>query len=317
MILLKKQNVRRNLLLTSILFLFYFPLSAQQLSKDTLTHTLDTTSLPASRTNNYGNGISYYSKPRNFSFLTQLPRTFSESFKESIRKESLPAWLTIASSTLILISIDQDIFEGMNRFSKKIGLIPDREYRTLVSFNLGSTAVNVYEAPRNFNTLLYSIGEGSSSIVLCTGFYLFGKIKKDYRALQTASQLMQSLLAVGVTTQLIKRITGRETPFHATAPGGVWRPFPSFSKYQSRVSKYDAFPSGHIATMMATVTVIAENYKQKKWIKPLGYSLMGVVGLAMINNGVHWASDYPLSIGLGYVCAKVSVKMSQAIQKRY
>ncbi len=67
---------------------------------------------------------------------------------------------------------------------------------------------------------------------------------------------------------------------------------------------YDAFPSGHIATMMSVVTILADNYPEKRYIRPVGYSLMGLVGFAMLNNQVHWASDYPLAIALGYVCAK-------------
>ena len=56
---------------------------------------------------------------------------------------------------------------------------------------------------------------------------------------------------------------------------------------------------------MATVTVIADNYPEYKYIRPLGYSLMALLGYSMINNGVHWASDYPLGLAIGYGFAKV------------
>ena len=59
---------------------------------------------------------------------------------------------------------------------------------------------------------------------------------------------------------------------------------------------------------MATVTVIAENYPEYHFIRPVGYGLMGVLGYAMLNNGVHWASDYPLGIALGYGFAKIAVR---------
>ena len=80
---------------------------------------------------------------------------------------------------------------------------------------------------------------------------------------------------------------------------------------------HDAFPSGHLATVMATVTVLADNYPEKKWIKPVGYSVVGLVGTAMVGNGVHWVGDYPLAIGLGYVFGKVAVKMNRTIQKKF
>jgi hypothetical protein len=34
---------------------------------------------------------------------------------------------------------------------------------------------------------------------------------------------------------------------------------------------------------------------------------MTVLAFAMVNNGVHWFSDYPLAIALGYTFAKVAV----------
>ena len=107
--------------------------------------------------------------------------------------------------------------------------------------------------------------------------------------------------------QLLKHITGRQSPFTSTAPGGLWRPFPNQAVYAKNVPHYDAFPSGHLATAMATVTVIASNYEDYKFIRPLGYTLMGVLGYAMLNNGVHWASDYPLGLALGYAFAKIAV----------
>jgi hypothetical protein len=99
-------------------------------------------------------------------------------------------------------------------------------------------------------------------------------------------------------------MTGRESPSRATTPTGKWRPFPSLSNYQKHGATYNAFPSGHLATLTASVTIVAENYAEYKFIKPLGYSLMGLLSLEMMNNNVHWASDYPLAIGIGYVLGK-------------
>ena len=71
---------------------------------------------------------------------------------------------------------------------------------------------------------------------------------------------------------------------------------------------YDAFPTGHLATAMATVTVIADNYPEYHFIRPVGYGLMGLLGYSMLNNGVHWACDYPVGIALGYAFAKIAVR---------
>jgi hypothetical protein len=143
--------------------------------------------------------------------------------------------------------------------------------------------------------------------------FTYGKIKDDYRALSTASQLAEAFILMGIGTQIVKRITGRETPGESSTPAGKWRFFPSFSDYQNHTPSYDAFPSGHLATLMSSITIFSENYPEKKWIKPVGYSLTGLVAYSMINNKVHWASDYPLAIGMGYLCARQVVKRNRQV----
>lgn len=255
----------------------------------------------------------YYSKPKFLGFITQLPRTFQASAKYTFRKESIPAASLVVGSTLLLIAFDQKIFDGVKSVANTIHLDPAREYKTLIGFNFGSTPIKVYEAPQNLNSIFYSIGEGSTSILISGGLFAFGKVRNDYRALSTASQIMQAQLVMGLTTQLLKRVSGRESPFRSTAPGGTWSPLPNPSFYQKNVSRFDAFPSGHLGTMMATTIVLIENYPEKKWIKPVAVGLMGLVSLAMINNGVHWAGDYPLALGLGYVAGKASVGLNRSI----
>ena len=152
------------------------------------------------------------------------------------------------------------------------------------------------------------MGQGTPGVLIGTGLLIYGKITKDYRSQSTAGQLLEAFLVQGIACQVIKRITGRQTPDNATRPGGNWHFFPKFSDFQNNTPLYDAFPSGHLATAMATLTVLTENYPEKKYIKPIGYTLIGIISFAMINNGVHWAGDYPLAIGIGYLAGKLAVK---------
>lgn len=99
-------------------------------------------------------------------------------------------------------------------------------------------------------------------MLLSGTFYAIGKINNDYRVLNTSSELVEVLLALGLVTQTIKRITGHQSPSTAIEsgnPGGHWTPFPSFKAYQTHTPNYDALPSGHVATFMATITVISTN----------------------------------------------------------
>ena len=55
------------------------------------------------------------------------------------------------------------------------------------------------------------------------------------------------------------------------------------------------------------LTIITQNYPEYPIIKPVGYTLMTLLAIQMMNNGVHWASDYPLSIAMGYYLGKIAV----------
>lgn len=243
-----------------------------------------------------------YAKPASFGFLKNVPADLLNIARSPFRRVNVPAALAVAGSTLLLIPVDQQVLDGVKNLSAHMGLNPETAYHDI--WRPGGT--RVLKVPQNLNTALYQMGEGGTSMLVAAGFFVYGKIGHNYRSLQTASDLVETYLTMGLTTQLIKRISGRQSPFMSTHPGGDWHPFPSFSAYQRNTSNFDAFPSGHLATMMATVTVIATNYPEKKWILPLGYSLIGLSAWAMMNNSVHWLSDYPLALALGYVSGKIT-----------
>ncbi len=252
----------------------------------------------------------YYPKPRPFSFIIKIPRTYAVAAHNVFRKENLKPFAIIAATTAVLLIVDQDIADKTQQASRYIGLDNTRSYGKSIKV-LG---LDLYDTPKNLNTVIYSIGEGIPPLLIAGGMWGYGAAKKDFRAISTASQIVQATTAAGFMTQFIKRISGRESPFRATQDGGKWRPFPKPSTYQKNVSMYDAFSSGHMGTMVATYVVITENYPEKKWIRPVGISIMSLVGLAMINNDVHWASDYPLAVGVGYAFGKATVHLNRFIK---
>lgn len=261
-----------------------------------------------------GNGkIFIYTKPKPFRFLTNLPKDAGGIAAATFQKKNIKPLLWIAGSTALLMLNDESISEGVTQFSQNIHLSPVEKYKDVLNLKLGKTNISLLKAPQNINTALYQLGQGFPSLLIGAGLYTYGRINKDYRAISTASQLTEAFILMGVGTQLLKRITGRQSPSEAVDLDGAWHPFPSFRNYQNHTPFYDAFPSGHLATLMSTVTILAENYPEKKWIKPVGYSAIGFVGYAMINANVHWASDYPLAIALGYLCAKQVAKNNRKV----
>ena len=251
--------------------------------------------------NHNGKVMSYDSRGL-FYFAKYLPGDMWKLAKSPLQKENLEGLGLVLISTAALLPFDQYFLDKVRQASRSINLADNTSFGVAV----GKGEIILVKYPRNVNSALYQLGEGGTSMYLAGGLWIYGKIARDYRAVQTAGDLVETFIVMGVTTQILKRISGRESPYVSTQPGGAWRPLPSLKEYQSHVPRYDAFPSGHLATMMATVTVLHNNYPEKKWILPVGYSLMGMSAWAMMNTEVHWISDYPLALALGYISGKIS-----------
>lgn len=244
-------------------------------------------------------------KPKKFSFITQVPNDLAKTFTVPFQRKSLKTTAWLAAATTVLILADQSIYDGVRNVSDQIGLQPNESNKILWSIKSGDKETVLLKVPKNLNTAFYTLGQGFTTLLLAGGFALDGAIAKRPQSLQTASDLTESFITLGVSTQFIKYATGRENPAVATVRNGRFRPFAAYSDFQQNKPQYDAIPSGHMATLMATITILAENYPNNKWIKPVGYTLMALSGISMINNGVHWAGDYPLGIGIGYLTGKI------------
>ncbi|MBO9690974.1 phosphatase PAP2 family protein [Chryseobacterium sp.] len=261
------------------------------------------TDLPKVQTYTLKDGsVRTYPKPRLLDFVTKLPRNFINTNKDFVAKDHAYYLGGAVASTLILLPFDQKLIDNSRELGERWGMDKDNNYHKIGG---------IFKIPKDIGSTLYLIGNGSTLVLIGIGFGTYGLIKNDYRAQATASGLMESLILSGVFTQTLKRITGRESPFIAEIngnKGGAWNPFPSFSAFSKNTSNYDAMPSGHLTTFMAGITVIADNYPDAKWIKPVGYTLAGALCFQMMQSKVHWASDYPLALLMGYFIGKTISK---------
>lgn len=241
-----------------------------------------------------------YKRPKPFSFIRNVPDDLWKLTKSPFQKKSIIPLALLAGSTALMIHYDQSITDAVKNFSVRNNIDTNTSYK--IFFKTGPFRMRV---PKNLTSSLYMMGEGWVGLVVGGSLWISGKINNNERAKQTASDLVEGFISTAVEAQFIKRTTGRQSPFVATVPGGKWKPFPSFKEFQKNTPNYDALPSGHLTTMMAYTTILAENYPEKKWIRPLGYFLISLTGYAMINTEVHWISDYPLALAIGYIQGKI------------
>jgi membrane-associated phospholipid phosphatase len=256
-----------------------------------------------------------FQKPKPFAFIKNVPKDVWGISKSPFEKNGWKGFAVIAASSALLIHFDQPLLHGAQQLGSQWHLHPETDYKTLITIKNGSSDIKIFKVPQNLNSAFYTLGEGWIGVALGAGFWVQGKIAHNNRSLQTASDLMEGFVSAAVITQLVKRTSGRQSPFARTADGGIWTLFPSFQSYQKNTSNYDAFPSGHLTTMMTTVTILAENYPEYKWIKPLGYFLMGCTSFAMMNTEVHWIGDYPLALAFGYLNGRLITKRHQRTKK--
>ncbi|TDD95957.1 phosphatase PAP2 family protein [Flavobacterium cellulosilyticum] len=294
------QNKNIGLIKNVFLFSFivtYLNVQAQQ--NDTITNSIIKNVNCQQFTIN--DNLSYqYSKPKFFDFITKEPHDFGLMGSMLIQRSNLIWFGVSVTATVALLPADQKITNSSRNYGQQIGFPESHNY---------SGAIKMY--PKNINSAIYRIGNGFTALLVGGGLLTYGLINNNYRAIHTTSELLEGLITSGLLVQPFKRLTGRESPDVAAISGvngGNWQFAPSFAAYQKHTPTYDAMPSGHITTLMTTVMILSENYKEVKWIKPVGFGLMGLMGFEMLQSKVHWASDFPIAIFMGYIIGKSIVK---------
>lgn len=212
-----------------------------------------------------------------YTMFQRIPGDWVTFAQRNINEEKIPHIAGMTALTAFAIWTDQPVWEASDRWYKSSRTVKD------------------------LSDFFVYLGDGTPQFGLAAAFGAFGFLGKDDRALRTGSQIVETILSCGIVVQTLKHITGRESPFVSTRINGRWVFFPNQIEYHKHVPNYDAFPSGHIATATATLTVIMENYPEwKPWLRPLSYVLIAGIGVGLSNTGIHWWSDFPLGIALGY-----------------
>lgn len=283
--------------------ILYFSLYAQP---DTLVYQTDSTKIITDSFISYSATANIVDlrppKPRAFGFITNVPNNLWQIAKAPFKKQNLGSLAIVVGATALFLWKDHELMEHIGETSQKISLDPTTRYKPVLRIK----DVVLLKAPDNINSALYQLGDGGTSLLLAGGLFIYGKSSNDYRAIQAASDVTETVITMALATKTIKWMAGRQEPLRAKNQKASWNPFPSMKDFLNDKSNYDAFCSGHVATLTATVTVLSENFPEKKWIKPVGYSLVGLMAFALSNTQVHWVGDYPLAFALGYLSGKVT-----------
>lgn len=152
------------------------------------------------------------------------------------------------------------------------------------------------------------MGLGTFSIALFGGFYAYHFVTGDATSLKAADLGMETFLFSGIATQILKNTFGRERPSMRTKEGGRWSGPLSYFEHRDNGSKsiasYDAFPSGHTATIFAAAASIADTYHEK-WVPYAAYGTATLVGISRVMESAHWPSDVFVGAIIGIGSTKI------------
>ena len=147
-------------------------------------------------------------------------------------------------------------------------------------------------------------GNGAFTVPALATVYFLSHFHENEKAKRTALIATESLFITSLYTTVLKFAFGRARPHNAsTSHDDSHTHFDGFSK------NHNSFPSGHTATAFAIATVVANEYEETPYIKPLSYGIATLTGLSRINYEAHWASDVFLGAALGYFTAKTLLRL--------
>jgi membrane-associated phospholipid phosphatase len=255
--------------------------------------------------------VGYATNETRLGFLdtfTEIPSTSKAVLSNSFSKDSIPGWSFILGSTAILFHYDEKLISFSQDKGRDWGIGNEDHTKSVVQ----AFGYELVRLPSDTGSALYFLGDGWMHFAIAGSIAGYGYASDQTYEVNTGLIIVHGMFVSTIFSQALKRSFGRESPEVKTSERGAWKPFPSFNEYNTRTASYDAMPSGHVMTATLTFTILAERYPEHKvQIYSVGGVWVTALMFQMMNNGVHWASDYPLGIGIGWVVAQASVKIAK------
>lgn len=240
--------------------------------------------------------------------FTEVPASSKLFLRKSYSKESLPYWGVILGSTGVLYHYDEQIYSDLQKRGRDWGIGNEDHTSSALTIS-GHELIRV---PTDTGSFMYFLGDGWMHAGIGAGFLATGGLTENNYTYNTGIMLWHGIIVSTIFNQTLKRSFGRESPEVSTSNRGSWNLFPSFNDYNSKTASFDAMPSGHVMTATLTFTILSERYPEyNSYLYPIYGVWVSALMFQMVNNGVHWASDYPLGIAMGYLAGKLSTQMGK------
>ena len=147
--------------------------------------------------------------------------------------------------------------------------------------------------------VLYPLGNRFPPFMLA-GLYATSIITHNRRLEHATLSVAKSLALATVFYTSSKAVIRRQRPTRTDDPYFFVSPF---SK-----KGYTSFPSGHTNTAFAVATAFALEYKDKKWVPWVSYTLATLTSISRMYDNRHWFSDVVIGASIGHFVTKMVYK---------
>jgi membrane-associated phospholipid phosphatase len=208
-----------------------------------------------------------------------------------------------------------DVFRGRDAISAAIFALGTAAIMPLdrhIALESQRPALQNNTALNHTTTAFRLIGE-PGSIVLAGVTYVYGRAGNSPRSAEIGLRTMESIGAAGITSLLIKGITGRARPFVVSDTN----PHDYRAGRGFHDDGYTSFPSGHVTTAFAAASTASQEisylwpHASRLWT-PVLFTSASLVGVARIYENKHWASDVIAGAAVGTLVSRFVVRYARA-----
>lgn len=171
----------------------------------------------------------------------------------------------------------------------------------LVVFNQDQELMDFVQDHKTVQTeMVTTVGNllGREAIApIAAGSYFLGVVFKNGKLKQVGLLTVAAGLASQIVTEAFKVGFSRKRPNEEAGP------YAFFEKGNK------SFFSGHAVGAFSLATVIAETYKEKKWVPYVAYGLATLTAYARMSDHKHWASDVLAGAIMGHLVTKATMRL--------
>lgn len=149
-----------------------------------------------------------------------------------------------------------------------------------------------------FSRRVEQLGGGLTDFGIAGAFYLVGRWRGDERARATGLLGFQAVADSLIMVAILKTASQRPRP--TLADGRVRNHNADGGFFVGGRS----FPSGHAAEAWALATVVAHQYRHRRWVPPTAYGLAGLVAVSRVTARKHFPADIFVGSVLGYLIGR-------------